>query len=54
MEAWEIAILAVGMFVLGALLAGAALVFYLRWIKKDNPALVTQDHLQSSFNTKVI
>ena len=36
MEAGEIAILAVGMFLLGALLAGAALVFYLRWFKKDN------------------
>ena len=53
MEVWEIAVLAAGAFLFGVLITGAAFVFYLRGIKKDN-SLVTQDYLQSSFNTKVI
>ena len=49
----EIGFLAFGMFLLGALIAGAAFVFYLRWFKKD-ASFVNQDHLQSGFNTNVI
>lgn len=53
MKGWEIGLLAFGTFLLGALIAGAAFVFYLRWFKKD-ASFVSQDHLQSGFNTNVI
>lgn len=50
MKRWKVALLAVGTLLLGMLLAAAGFVFYLRRMNKDNSALVTQDHLQSSFN----
>ncbi|XP_022789247.1 uncharacterized protein LOC111328956 isoform X2 [Stylophora pistillata] len=53
MKGWEIALLALGMILLGALIAGAAFAFYLRRIRKEDP-FVSQDHLQTGFNTKVI
>ena len=52
MKAWKVALLAVGMLLLGMLIAGAAVVFYLRWYKQDTP-LVPSDHLQSAFNADV-
>ena len=47
MKAWKVALVAVGMFLLGMLIAGAAFVIYLRWAKRDRP-LVTGDQLQLS------
>ena len=52
MKTWKVALLAVGMLLLGMLIAGAAVVFYLRWYKQDTP-LVTGDHLQATFNADV-
>ena len=49
MNSWKVALIVVGCLLLGVLLAGASFVFYLRRKTQDD-SLVTQDHVQSSFN----
>ena len=49
MSSWKVALIGVGCLLIGVLLAGAFVVFYLRRVAQDD-SLVTQDHLQSSFN----
>ena len=43
MKSWKVALLVVGILLLGVLLAGAGFVFYLRRMNEDN-SLVNQDH----------
>lgn len=49
MKAWEVALLSVGIFILGMLISAVAVVFYHRWKKQHGP-LITGDLPQSSAN----
>ena len=49
MEAWKVAFLSVGIFILGMLISAVAVVFYHRWTKQHGP-LITGAHPQLSAN----
>ena len=49
---WQVALVAIGMLLVGMILGGAAFVCYLRWAKGVS-SLVAEDHIIASFNPDV-
>ena len=49
---WQVALIAIGMLLVGVILGGAAIVCYLRWAKGGSP-LIAEDHVMSNFNPDV-